>query len=295
VKTKASILISTHNNIALLRRALWSIATRPPDTPYEVILCDDGSEDNILKMLRDEFASAFPWKFIKVSISQFEKRTGIKNTYHNPAWTNNVAFRHSKGEFIYLMNSNVIVWDKAFSQLLPPICTNSKWMTLSTTYKLDQRWWESLDAYGSNLTNSIVQTCNVKPLQSELNRTDVTNYLSVCPRSLWEKVGGYDERYAGGIGYEGPDFVRRVRVIGATATVMPNSISLYQQPSSELDDEQYVIGEKNNQVLYEAWDGTYLNPQNWLCGNVGVMEISDNFTPIKAPPLITTAKEIENV
>lgn len=305
---KASILISSHNRLPLLRRALWAIATRPPTVPFEVVLCDDGSEDNILGLLRDEFPASFPWKFIRVNTQAFEKETGVKRFFNNPAWTNNVAFRHSRGEYVYLMGNEIIAWDKAFSTLMnhAPIVHTMKagsvlkpWLMFSTTYDLDQKWLDRLDSYGSNLTQTIVDACALRPLHSEHYRSDVTNYLSLCPRSLWERIGGYDERYLGGISSDDSDFVRRARAYGAKTHIVPTAISLHQYhqgkttyydpPPSVITPERWKQGVENNHAIYHAWDGTYHNPQGWVWGNVGVLEVVDNFTPIKVPPLITSA------
>lgn len=55
---RASVLISSHDRAPLLLRTLHAIAERGPSVPFEVVLADDGSTDDIEGLLR-QYASAF--------------------------------------------------------------------------------------------------------------------------------------------------------------------------------------------------------------------------------------------
>lgn len=300
---RLSILISSHNRTSLFRRTLWSIAYRPPKIPFEVVIADDGSDEDILALLRNEFPACFPWQFIRVNVAEFEAATGVKRFFNNPALTNNVACRHARGNLVALMGNEIIAWEKAFDHLLERTPAGKDWLLFSTTYDLQQRWLDRLDLYGSNLTQHIVQQCEATPLHSEYYRSDVTNYLSVCPRSVWERLGGYDERYLGGISSDDSDFVRRARALGVKTTIIPDAITLHQYhqgksayydpPPEVITRERWEEGVKRNHAIYHAWDGTPHNPQSWPWGTFGVVEVIDNFTQPRTPPQVVSAMREE--
>jgi GT2 family glycosyltransferase len=300
---KVSILISSHNRLPLLRRTLWSIAYRPPSVPFEVVLADDGSDDDILGLLRGEFAAAFPWKFVRVSVPEFEAATGVKRYFNNPALTNNVAFKASRGGLVFLMGNEVIAWEYAFDRMLEKAATlqadGEDWLLFSTTYDMGQQWLDRLDQYGSNLTAHLVAQCGRTPLHSEHYPSDVTNYLSLSPRSVWERLGGYDERYLGGISSDDSDFVRRARAMRVRTQIVPDAVTLHQYhqgktayydpPPSVITRGRWDAGVEHNHAIYHAWDGNFANPQTWPWGTFGVLGSEDNFTRRGGPPAVISA------
>lgn len=279
-----SILISSYNRTALFRRCLWSVAYRPPAVPFEVVVADDGSTEDVLGVLR-EFSACFPWKFVRVDSAAFERATGVARYHNNPAWTNNVAFRHSLGRLVALMGNEVIATEGVFASLLDGNPEGVDWLTFSTTYDLRKEWLERLDAYGQNLTANILKQCEQWPLQSEHYRSDVTNYLSVCPRAVWDKIGGYDERYVGGISSDDSDFVRRARAAGVRTRIADGvtlhqyhagKTAYYDPPADVITSARWDEGVRRNHAVYHAWDGTPRNPQPWPWGTLGVVDVTEN-------------------
>lgn len=285
---KASILISSHNRAGLFRRTLWAIASRPPALSFELIVVDDGSDEDILSEL-SKVSARIPWKFVTVDTSIFEAQTGIKKFLNNPCLTNNVAFKHSTGDFIFQQGNEVIPIGNAYQQMLDEKPTDTPhWLVMSSTYDLPKKYLDLLDKYGSNLTKGIVGMCYQWPLQSLEYRSDVTNYLSLCPRALYEKLHGYDERYFGGISAEDSDFVRRARVLpDFKQVVSPNAISLHQfhngktcyydPPASLITEEKWKEGAAINRKIYDGWDATFENRQGWAWGELGVVDVKSNF------------------
>lgn len=286
MKPEASILISSHNRLSLLRRSLWALATRPPKIPFEVILADDGSTDDILSLLR-QYSCRFPWKFISVSSEAFEKETGIKKFFNNPAHTNNTAFRHASGDRIFTMGNEVIAWGDVFNQMLDEAPDEKNHIVFSTTYDIPEDLLEKIEPHGSNLTQNMVNYCARWPLASKTYKSDVTNYLSLTTRSVWETIGGYDERYLAGIGKEDSDFVRRCRAIPGWSDEKnlrrSEALSLHQShggrtcyylPKPEvISQERWREGELATKPLYDSWDGGCANPQPWSWGTVGVLDV----------------------
>lgn len=287
MRPRVSILISTHNRSDLFRRTLWAIAHRCPSPPicFELVVVDDGSTENILGLLKS-YSASFPWTFIRFDSQEFEKKTGIRKWSNNPCVTNNIAFRHSRGELIVQQGQEVIPWGSCYDQLLGEIPYGNYWMVMSTTFDLPAQILENLDQYGNNLTDAAVDFCERWPLQSIQYRSDVTNYLSLAPRTLWEELGGYDERYFGGISAEDSDFVRRARLIPGFTQVVSEAVSLHQYHGgktcyynpkpSVITPERYAEGVQNNRTVFENWDFQMKNQQNWPWGTYGVQEVISN-------------------
>lgn len=287
-----SILISSHDRASLLRRTLYSIGRRPPPVPFEVVLADDGSSEDVLGELR-AYTGRFPWRFVRVDRGVFEKETGVRPYFNNPAWTNNVAFKHSRGDWVVQQGNEVVAWGDVYAGLLERasglLPQKKEFILFSTTLDVQMPVLSRLDSYGTNLTGDMVKQCEKWPLQSTAYRSDVTNYLSLSRRSLWLSLGGYDERFLAGIGAEDSDFVRRARALPSFAAteVHEGAVSLHQfhrgktcrydPPPSVITKERWDIGVAVNRAHYDAWrDGNIMsakNTQDWPWGEIGVVDV----------------------
>ncbi|OQK15343.1 glycosyl transferase [Methyloprofundus sedimenti] len=84
-----SLIIPTYNRCLLLKRALQSVLeqSRPPD---EIIIVDDGSTDNTLDMLNDEFPQL----------------TIIKQSNKGVSTARNIGIQQSRGNWIAFLDSD---------------------------------------------------------------------------------------------------------------------------------------------------------------------------------------------
>lgn len=290
----ASIIISSFNRLPLLRRTLWGIANRPPSVPFEVVVVDDGSTEDVLGELR-LYSSRFLWTFVRFNAAEFEAVTGLRKFLGNPAVTNNIGFRHAKGDYVFQQGNEVIPWVGCYDRLLADVPTRETfggereadhYIVFSTTYDVPKQHLNQLDPYGSNLTQAMVDQLVRWPLQSRLYKSNVTNYVSLAPRWTWEALGGYDERYYGGISAEDSDFVRRLRQLPHNRGAISEGVSLHQfhsgktcyynPPPSVITQQRWAEGVAINHAIYDAWDGTHHNRQKWSWGTLGVGEVITN-------------------
>jgi hypothetical protein len=241
----------------------------------------------VLGELRN-YSSRINWTFIEFNARDFEKQTGLTKEWNNPAVTNNIGFKYAKGRFICQQGNEVIAWDNVYDKLLENRPTDTDyWLCVSTTFDMPAEYLERLDQYGSNLMSRYVVECSKWPLQSQYYRSDVTNYISIASRELWEKLEGYDERYYQGISAEDSDFVRRARTLPGFRMVVSDGISLHQFHSGKTryyDPPQSVITQDRwnklvqiNHNIYNAWDGNFKNPQQWPFGTIGISKITSNW------------------
>jgi glycosyltransferase involved in cell wall biosynthesis len=272
--------------LPLFKRGLFSLVKCPPPCPFEVVIADDGSADDILGMVRETLAGV-PWTFVRLDKGAFERETGVRPYYNCPAWSNNVAFRHSRGEAAALQGNDIIVRRGVYDGLLRRMAEREgegkRPLILSSCYDMPRHLLARLTEDGDNLTDTLVRACEEWPLQSVHLQCLVTNYVSVCPRSLWEEVGGYNEEYLRGVSCEDSDFVRRVRAVpGGLVEISEGTVvhqnhggkSRYQEPlPSVISRGTFYEGCRINRALYDGWDGSPKNTQPWEWGKVGVVEV----------------------
>jgi glycosyltransferase involved in cell wall biosynthesis len=286
---KLSIIISSYNRLPLLRRTLWAIANRKPSCQFEVIIVDDNSNQDILGELK-RYSSLLQWTLVRFDASSFSEQTGIKKHFNNPCVTNNIGFKYSSGDLVVQQGNEVIAWGDVYDHMIVDVPDNTEnFMVMSTTYDMPQPILDLLDSTGSNLTQAMVERCYEWPLQSKDYRSDVTNYISLVPARLWDKIGGYDERYFGGISSEDSDFVRRCRMTPGFKQVISEGISLHQYHGgktryynpkpSVISQRSFEDGCARNHAIYHSWNGaTYSNQQSWPYGTYGVKEVFSNAT-----------------
>lgn len=91
---KCSIVMATRNHGTLLRRTLQSIYCQEVPFDFEVIVTDDGSDDNTEQVCKE------------FDLTHYEKLDNDK--YRNPASARNVGFRKAQGEVIIQQSDEVI-------------------------------------------------------------------------------------------------------------------------------------------------------------------------------------------
>lgn len=91
---KVSIIILNYNGRKYLRDCLGSIEKNTNYPNYEVIMVDNGSTDDSVEFVRKNF----PW----VKIIEVRKNKGF-------AAGNNIGIRHTKSDYVFLLNPDTIV------------------------------------------------------------------------------------------------------------------------------------------------------------------------------------------
>ncbi|HVN94218.1 MAG TPA: glycosyltransferase family 2 protein [Terracidiphilus sp.] len=98
-----SIIIVNWNSLDYLIRCIESIFANRPEVPFEIVVVDNASPEGGLESLADRFPS--------VRLIRSETNLGF-------AGANNVGFRHSRGQYILLLNPDTKVIGSAISLML---------------------------------------------------------------------------------------------------------------------------------------------------------------------------------
>lgn len=101
--TRLSIVIVSYNTCSLLLRCLQSIQQYPPTCPYGIIVVDNASSDDTVKMVRTEFPH--------VAIVENTMNIGF-------ARANNQGIALASGDLILLLNSDAQVTENALTRLI---------------------------------------------------------------------------------------------------------------------------------------------------------------------------------
>lgn len=272
--SKLSIIISSKNRLALFKRTLYSIANRPPSVPFELVVVDEDSTDDILGELRKY---DFEWKFIKVDMDGFTKQTGYTKYYNSPCLCYNLGWKHSEGDLICLMGNEIIPLDQCFHWLVADLPKSQYSWVVSTCLDLRGPALRRLDEYGTNINyHTYVDSLPYRLSDGGAVQNRVPNYLSIFTRNIWEKTGGMDERYINGIGCEDADFMRKCFALPGFQYYQSQAVALHQNHNGPshlgpltpegVDKEWFLKGVDINRRLYQSWDGRVENPTPWPIG-----------------------------
>lgn len=97
-----SVIIVTYNSEKFIRSCLKSIISSFKSRKFEIIVVDNFSNDNTVKIVYDEFKD--------VRLFRLKKNKGF-------AYANNLAMERSFGDFICLLNPDTIVTDGALEKM----------------------------------------------------------------------------------------------------------------------------------------------------------------------------------
>lgn len=169
-----SVCIANYNGSALLDDCLESIFAQQGNINVEIIVHDDASTDDSVKLLRE--------KYPQVELLASRKNVGF-------CISNNRMAEHARGEYILLLNNDATLYPDALATLL----TAARGQTPAGILTLPQYDWETgaLVDRGCLLDPFYNPVPNLEPA-----RKDVALVIGAClwiPRALWNELGGFPE------------------------------------------------------------------------------------------------------
>lgn len=241
-KPLVSIVIPVYNQFDYTYNCILQIKRHSGDIPYEIIIADDCSTDltvNIKKIISG----------LKV----------IRNEQNLRFLLNcNNAAKHARGEFILFLNNDTQVQDNWLKPLVDIMQDESVGMTGS---KLIYSFGAVQEAGGIIWKDGSAWNFGNKKNREdpEYNYVKEVDYISgasiMIRRSLWEEIGGFDERFAPAY-YEDVDLAFEVRKHGYKVVYQPLSLVVHFEGVSNGTDTS--SGQKAYQVtnarkFYDKW------------------------------------------
>lgn len=276
---KVSIIIPTRDKAELLKQCIDSIITRSTYINYEIVVLDNGSqEEETIKY----FAEISKAKNIKVVRDEGE---------FNYSRINNVAVRKSTGKFICLMNNDIEVitpdWIEemvGFAQQKDVGCVGARlWYPDKTL----QHGGIILGIGGiAGHSHKYVSASNKGYFERAIHHQAFSAVTAAClmiKRSTYDEVGGLDEGLA--VAFNDVDFCLRVRSAGYRNVWTPYAEMFHHESASrgaETTPEKQARFNGEVAFMKNRWSDALLNDPYY---NPNLTLEHEDFT-IASPPRV---------
>lgn len=219
-----SIVYPIKNRRVLFQNTLDSIKRykNKIDFDFEILLLDSGSNDNIEEII-PTWKKEFDIKYIKYTYPNLDG-------FHSPAFAINLGFQLAKFDSVILGFSEILHVTDVIVQFKKYIGRN----VLAKVYDLDEKNNRSRILYSSDL----------------ISRRDNPGlyFLAMYNKKEFLYIGGIDEKFMRGIGYEDKDFGIRFRRAHFKYNIDDNIIGEHQWHCRKYQDNNLYI----NARLFES-------------------------------------------
>lgn len=243
----ASIIVPVHNKLIYTLTCLYTLLAQPIRAHLEIIIADDVSTDGT--------RAAFENMGGVVRYSRNQQNLGfIKNC--------NAAAKIARGDVVVLLNNDTFVLPNWLDELFDTLRGNpSIGLVGSKLINADGTLQEAggiiwSDGAGWNFGR------NEDACAPEFNYVKDVDYISgasiAVPRSLWEKLGGFDEIYAPAY-YDDSDLAFRIRAANFRTVYQPFSALVHHEGVSHGRDVSVGIKSyqaRNGKIFVERWQRT---------------------------------------
>lgn len=228
-----SVIIVTFNSEKFIRSCIKSVISSFIKESYEIIVVDNCSKDNTVKILYEEFK--------KVRLIRLTKNKGF-------AYANNVAFERSKGEYITLLNPDTIVTKGAFEKMADFLSENddvgmvgAKLKNFDGSLQLSCRRFPNYLNVFFGRKSLIRNIFPDNPISRDfmLENLDYDRLQDVdwmmgaavmMKREIVERIGLFDEDYK--LFVEDTDLCFRIRKAGKRVVFLPDAVVFHYHGAS---------------------------------------------------------------
>tara|TARA_B100001105_G_scaffold78927_1_gene62514 strand:+ start:434 stop:1333 length:900 start_codon:yes stop_codon:yes gene_type:complete len=191
---KVSILIVTYQSQDEILECLNSIYKNIEEIDYEIIIIDNASTDNTIKIIKDNFSD--------IIIVENEKNEGF-------AYANNKGAKLAKGEFLFFLNPDSVIIENTIEVLLSiyssdaqngivaPQIKNTDGSIQFSTGRIPTISTTLFEAFGLYLflPNTLFGYRNAPSIKSDLNADWVTGACFIVKREFFERLNGFDKNF----------------------------------------------------------------------------------------------------
>jgi GT2 family glycosyltransferase len=242
-----SVVIVSFNTAQMTLRCLESVRADLAGIDAEVIVVDNGSTDNSVEAIR---ANA-PW--VKLIVSERNVGFGAGN---------NLALAQARGENLLLLNTDAFPAAGAVSALMQylkehpktavvgPKLLNADGSTQQSCFRFPtplRSWMENLWISTAMKRHPSIDDYRFWAHDSERNVDFVIGACILVRRSVYEQVGGFDERFF--MYAEESDWMYRMRRAGWQISFTPTAVVTHLGGASGATDKPKI-----NRVFFESLD-----------------------------------------
>jgi GT2 family glycosyltransferase len=201
---KISIIIVTYNQLAYTQLCVESILRNTSYPNYEIIIVDNGSTDGSLEYLQ--------------SMTAEDKKIVLVENQNNLGFVKaiNIGYHQSEGEYLILLNNDVIVTPGWVHRLVNHLKDNPTiGMVGPVTNSIGNEAKVSVTYQELEEINQFSVTRMMRHSGRSFELNVLALYCCMISRSLFERVGGLDERYEIGF-FEDDDLAMKIKKEGFT-------------------------------------------------------------------------------
>jgi GT2 family glycosyltransferase len=267
---KISIVTSYYNRKPQFINTLKTISKSNQINNVEVIVVDDGSAP---EHKLDDIPEIFP--FVKVITLKNEDKW-----YINPCIPFNKAIRAATGDIIVLQNPECFHVGDILSDIVSRI-NDSNYLTYGVYsvskeitegfYKLPFEHKHIFSIIKSQLVpfnnNSYISEGVCCWYNHSIHRPAAYHFIAAITKSNMDKLNGFDERYAYGIGFDDDEILFRIKKMGLDVKIIDEPFGVHQWHYSENNffsrvDNAALASHKNNDIfqnITKNLDSVYVN------------------------------------
>jgi GT2 family glycosyltransferase len=245
-ETKApivSIIIPTLNHCSDVVHCLESIVRSHPATPYELIVVDDGSDEEQLRLLE----SVPNLRFLTL-----DKNKGF-------AATTTAGVNISQGKYLVFLNNDTLVLKDWLDQLVQVVNADENvGLVGSKILREDLKVQE----VGGSVSRQGFAFQNGNGLEFQHWSLQLPREVDYCSaasllirRTVWDQVGGFDARFEPAY-YEDTDLCFEARQLGYASVCNPRSVAIHREGTSHGHDgfglKRYQY--RNRELFFNKWE-----------------------------------------
>jgi len=225
---RVSIIILNHNGLCHLKECLESVTgVEYPDDKLEVILVDNGSQDESVNFVRENFST--------VKLVALDKNVGF-------AEGNNIGERYASGEYVVFLNNDTRVDKRWLAELIRTI-DKDETAGVCGSKILFYRSPDKVNYAGGKITpvgsGYEINFGRKDTLERDPKHVGYASGASmIMRRSLFQKLNGFDEAYF--IYCEDVDLSWRVWLQGYRVVYVPTSIVQHKFAGTSTPEIAYL-------------------------------------------------------
>lgn len=260
-----SIVIPSFKRKELLKWGLYSLSKQQCPYPFEVIILNDGQENDGTKELCESYSEKFNIKYIYTGI-----RNKKEEIWRCPGFVLNIGVKQTQAEYIILSCPEIYHFDTFAIKKIIDELRKSKQL-LVRPIGLDDQSGQFLDIVKAKRGN-VEYKSSFKNITKKLN-TEMPFFIGLHKQDFID-IGGYDEDFIGWA-YDDTDLIARLKRYNCKFVQTDSTIVHLYHPRHRIGIKNNQKMYKHNQKLYEEKDktGIIFSNENRVWGDLNAEPI----------------------
>lgn len=226
-----SVVLPYWNRLAATKDALAAMAALYADMDLEIIVVDDGSAETF------SLTGSYPWPVRVI-------RLPAKDVAKNPCVPINAGVRHARGDVLVISNPEILHTRPVFPEMLCELERLGE-----RGYVLAAAWCDDEEKWHCHSSISGIKHFGVQhPKGSGLH------FCAMLHRAHFERVGGFDEDYRNGAGFDDNDFVMRLGKAGTKFLIRDDLVVKHPKAGARTKWTDGAF-ERNAALFCRKWGG----------------------------------------